>query len=96
MLLKGRPEYQAWVKAEEAKRAEAPESKHMNPGSNTLSVPRDQPIEKYDSNAIGSVKVEGGAVEGDSLRYPVTIGDGVEWVEFQLKGGVKQRFEVKR
>lgn len=97
MLLKGRPEYQAWVKAEEAKRAEAPAGQQfMTLGANTLSVPRDKPVEKYDSNAIGSVKVEGGKVEGDSLRYPVTVGDGVEWVEFQLKGGSKERFEVKR
>jgi len=96
MLLKGRPEYQAWVKAEEAKRADLTESRYLNVGSNTLSVPRDQPVEKYDSNAIGSVKVEGGKSEGDSLRYPVTIGDGVEWVEFSLKGGAKQRFEVSK
>lgn len=96
MLLKGRPEYQAWVKAEEAKRADLTESRYLNVGSNTLSVPRDQPVETFNSNAIGSVKVNGGKPEGDSLRYPVTIGEGVEWVEFSLKGGVKQRFEVRK
>lgn len=97
MLLKGRPEYQAWVKAEEAKRADASvEQQVMNPGTNTLSVPRDKPVEKYDSNAIVSVKIEGGKAVGEELQYPVTIGDGVEWVEFQLKGGGKERFEVRR
>lgn len=97
MLLKGRPEYEAWMKAEEAKRTETPvESPTLNPGANTVSVPNGQKIEKYDSNAIAAVKVDAPKLEGEMLRYPVTIGDGVEWVEFQLKGGEKQRFEVKR
>jgi len=100
MLLKGRPEYEAWVKAESAKRAEASVGEGferiLKPGENIVSVPNGQKIEEYQSNNKSGVKAGVPSLVGDSLRYPVTVGDGVEWIEFRLKGGEKQRFEVKR
>jgi len=71
-------------------------SRVLQVGLNTVTVPKDQPIEKYDSDAIQGVKVEGGKAVGASLQYPVTVSPGVGWVEIQLKGGSRERFEVRK